>query len=462
MTHTNDARTDCNRIASALSPAALLALSTLEDVGYEAWVVGGFVRDALRGVPCSDVDIASSAHWQEAQACFRDAGFKTRETGTKHGTLTVIIQGEAFEVTTFRTDGSYSDNRRPDSVSFVSNIQEDLKRRDFTINAMAFHPQRGLIDPFHGQEDLEAGIIRAVGNPDQRFREDGLRILRACRFASQLGFQLDPETRQAMWVNKVLMNRVSIERITHELDLLLCGQHVHHALMCTSDVLESILPEITACKGFDQRTPYHIYDVWEHIAYVVQNTPPNRLVRWAALFHDIGKPSAFFTHEDGVGHFYGHARISEHLARGVMCRLKMSPGFIEKVILLVRIHDDVIPATPRSVKRALAKLGGNTELFRALCDLKRADALSQAPHCHERVELADELERVLDQVIASDDTFSLKGLAITGRDVIAAGVPEGPEVGVILQAALNAVIDEQIGNDPTELQAFVEDWVRSQ
>ena len=189
MTHTNDARTDRNRIASALSPAALLALSTLEDVGYEAWVVGGFVRDALRGVPCSDVDIASSAHWQEAQACFRDAGFKTRETGTKHGTLTVIIQGEAFEVTTFRTDGSYSDNRRPDSVSFVSNIQEDLKRRDFTINAMAFHPQRGLIDPFHGQEDLEAGIIRAVGNPDQRFREDGLRILRACRFASQLGFQ---------------------------------------------------------------------------------------------------------------------------------------------------------------------------------------------------------------------------------------------------------------------------------
>lgn len=458
---TSAIQTERTGIAIPEHSQAQFALQLLEDAGFEAWLVGGFVRDSLRGVPCSDIDITTNAHWQETQAVFQKAGFNTRETGTKHGTLTVIMDGEAFEITTFRCESCYSDGRRPDAVEFVASIEEDLKRRDFTINAMAFHPARGLVDPYGGRQDLQAGLIRAVGNPDERFREDSLRILRACRFASQLGFVLEPATKQAMWVNKVLMHKVSTERVLHELDLLLCGPHVHDALMATADILEAVLPEITACKGFDQRTPYHIYDVWEHTAYVVQHTPPQRLARWAALFHDIGKPAAFFAHEDGVGHFYGHARISEVLARGVMTRLKMSPSFIEKVIALVRVHDDVIPANPRAVKRALNRLRGDIGLFRSLCDLKRADALSQAPHCAERVKLADDLDFVLTQIIAQNEAFSVRGLAINGSDVIALGVPKGPEVGAALQTALDAVIDEQVCNEKEALLLLIRDWIRS-
>ena len=453
---------DCiERLRCGLTPASLSVLSVLENNGYEAWFVGGYVRDAIRGVPCSDIDIASDALWQDAQRCFEDAGMKTRETGTKHGTITVIFQGEAFEVTTFRTEGTYSDARHPDDVTFVSSIREDLKRRDFTINAMAFHPQRGLVDPFGGLSDLQSHTIRCVGRADDRFNEDPLRILRACRFSSQLGFGFEPKTYRAMWVNKVLMLSLAAERITHELDLLLLGSHVHDALMQTADVLEAILPEITACKGFDQRTPYHIYTVWEHTAYVVQNTPANRLARWSAFFHDLGKPAAFFTHEDGVGHFYGHARISVELARGIMTRLSMSQAFVEKILTLVRVHDDVIAPTERAVKRALSRLGGDVVLFEALCDLKKADALSQAPHCHERVELAENLKQILKDIKDSDDAFTLKGLKIDGQAIMEMGVPQGPEVGQVLRLCLDAVIDEQVTNDESDLRAFVLGWLRS-
>lgn len=440
---------------------ALTALSVLEAAGFEAWCVGGFVRDALLGRCINDVDIATNAHWTQTKAAFEGAGFGTRESGVKHGTLTVVIGDSAVEVTSYRSDGSYADARHPSSVTFVSSIEEDLARRDFTVNALAYHPDRGVLDAFGGFDDLRAGLIRAVGVPKKRFSEDALRILRGCRFMSQLGFAIEKETLAAMKASKCLLRHVSQERITHEIEGLLLGEHVHDALMETIDVISFVMPELLAMKGHEQRTPYHIYDVWEHTAWVVQNTPPNRLVRWAALLHDAGKPAASFVGADGVGHFYGHAHVSLVLGESLLSRFLIAPSLRSRILALVRSHDDVIEANPRAVKRALARLGGDVELFAALCDLKRADALSQAPHCVGRVELANELERILDHVVSEDQAFTLKALAINGRDVVDLGVEPGPAVGNLLAYALDAVIDERIENDKDVLRAYVADYLAS-
>ena len=422
------------------------ALTALEDGGFEAWLVGGCVRDAILGREINDYDIATSAEWKSTEKILSDAGYAVHRTGIEHGTVTATLNGKAIEVTTYRADGGYSDGRHPDNVTFVHSIEEDLARRDFTINAMAFHPDRGLLDRSDGMGDLQSGILRVVGEPRKRFTEDGLRILRACRFASQLGFEIEPETLQAMKTSKSMLMRVSSERITHELDALLLGDHVHDALMETVDVLGAVLPEIVACKGFDQKTPYHVYTVWEHIAWVVQRSPKTRLARWAALFHDVGKPGACFE-ENGRCHFYGHALLSVALAKGAMERLVMSPAFINRVLTLVRIHDDQIGATPKSVRRALAKLDGDVELFRTLVGVKRADALAQSELGKPRIELADKLDRILDEVLAENQAFTIKQLAINGNDVMAMGIPKGPEVGKALEAALDAVIDERVENE---------------
>ncbi|MBQ9001942.1 MAG: HD domain-containing protein [Eggerthellaceae bacterium] len=430
----------------SVSTQALQALEALEGAGHEAWVVGGCVRDSLLGREVNDFDIATSACWKQVESVMQDAGFTVHRTGVRHGTVTATLDGVPLEITTYRSDGAYSDGRHPDEVTFVGSIEEDLARRDFTVNALAFHPDRGLLDCWGGVSDLEAGVIRTVGDPARRFGEDGLRILRGCRFASQLGFEIDEETLQAMKSRKRMLLGVSAERVTHELDALLLGEHVHDALMETVGVLCAVIPELAACKGFDQKTPYHIYDVWEHIAWVVQRCPADRVVRWAALFHDIGKPAACFLDGDRA-HFYGHALLSASLAKGAMERLLMSPAFMNRVLTLVRIHDDQIAATPKSVRRALVRLGGDVGLFRGLIGLKRADALAQSELGRPRVELADELEKTLDGVIASEAAFSVKQLAINGNDVLALGIPAGPKVGELLGAALDAVIDERVENE---------------
>ncbi len=434
-----------------------IALRVLEQGGFEAWLVGGCVRDALLGRPCSDIDIASDAHWQDVEHLFEEREFATHQTGVAHGTLTVIVNGQPFEITTYRCDGAYKDSRHPDSVRFVSSIEEDLARRDFTINAMAYHPEHGLIDPYGGKDDLAHGVIRAVGDPKKRFDEDALRILRACRFSAQLGFEIENDTYKGMVYNKGLLYKVSAERIVHELDRLLLGDYAGQALVNTVDALCAVLPELVAMKGFDQHTPYHIYDVLEHTAHVVDGVPPYRLVRWAALFHDMGKPACFFSDDDGTGHFYGHANVSVFLAKGIMSRLKMSPAFTSRVLTLVKRHDEVVEPTPRAVKRMLARLGGDTELFSALCDLKRGDARGQAPRCAERIGVADELERVLGEIQAKGDAFSLKDLAVNGRDAIALGIEQGPAVGAALERTLSAVIDEKVPNEREALLAFIED-----
>lgn len=443
-----------NRLAIELPAYALEAIAALEGAGFEAWCVGGCVRDALLNRPVNDYDIATSAPWAETERVMVQTGFSVHRTGVKHGTVTASLNGHALEITTFRTDGAYSDGRHPDTVEFVSSIEEDLARRDFTINAMAYHPDRGLLDCWGGMRDLEEGIIRTVGDGNRRFAEDALRILRGCRFASQLGFLIEPETKQAMWSHKMRMLNVSSERITHELTELLLGEHVRDALMDGIDIIGAILPELVAMKGFEQHTPYHIYDVWEHTAWVVQRSPKTPLARWAALFHDCGKPGAFFMDGDR-GHFYGHPRLSEALARGALARLTLAPRFVNDVLTLVRLHDRTIPATSSAVRRALAQLNGDTDLFRALIDIKRSDALAQSALGEPRVQLADDLERVLNEVLAADEAFSLKQLAINGDDVMALGVPAGPPVGEALNAALDAVIDGQSPNEREALTRFV-------
>lgn len=442
-----------------LYQSSLKVIRVLENAGYQAWIVGGFIRNALMGLPAHDADIASAAPWKVSQQLFEEAGFTTHETGTEHGTLTVIVDGYPFEVTTFRHDGTYKDARHPECVEFVQSIEQDLARRDFTMNALAYHPDRGVLDLFGGVDDIKTGVIRAVGDPHKRFAEDALRILRGCRFASELGFVIEDATYNGMIANKGLLSRIAVERIRIELDRLLMGKDAGTALMLYVDVLSVVLPELVAMKGFNQQTPYHCYDVLEHTAHAVDGVAFDLLARWTMLCHDMGKPAAFFVDEKGIGHFYGHAAISVNIARGILERLKVSPTFADQVCLLVKRHDDVIEPNPRAVKRMLTKLGGDTQLFRTLCEVKRGDTSAQAqPYRAARRETIDALEQTLDEILTKDEAFSLSKLAINGNDVVALGVRQGPFVGQALQAALNAVIDEAIPNEPEALSKYVSAW----
>ena len=433
---------------------ARVAIDALERHGHEAWLVGGCVRDTLLGRVVNDYDIATSAHWEDVESILLDRSFNVHRTGTAHGTVTASLDGNALEITTYRIDGAYTDGRHPDSVEFVRTIEEDLARRDFTMNALAYHPDRGLLDCWGGLEDIERKVIRVVGAPEARFDEDALRILRGCRFVSQLGFSIEPSTFQAMKSRKRKLLDISAERITHELDGLLLGDNAYDALMETVDVLVAALPEVAACKHFKQCSPYHIYDVWEHTAWVVQRSPATRLSRWAALLHDIGKPAAFFKEGDR-GHFYGHARWSAVLAKTVMERLLMSPAFSERVLKLVKMHDVQVAATPQKVARALARLDGDVELFRALIDLKKADALAHSDLGKPRLQLAYNLETVLDELLENDAAFSLGQLAINGHDVMELDIEPGPEVGRLLETALDAVIDGYVPNEREALLSYL-------
>lgn len=437
---------------------AAFVLDVLEDAGHEAWCVGGFVRDALLGRPAADVDVATSARWTEVRNLFAARGCAVIGTGAKHGTVTVRSEGRNVEVTTYRSDGTYHDGRHPDAVSFVSSIEEDLARRDFTMNALAYHPKRGLFDPYGGARDIAAGAIRAVGDPDARLREDALRVLRAIRFSSQLGFLVEPKTDAALRRQAGGMRALSGERVSHELDGILLGDRPHRALMRYADVLTVVVPELESLRGFDQRNPHHCHDAYEHTAWAVELTRPELLVRWAALLHDLGKPACFTVDEAGVGHFYGHAQRSVELARGVLRRMRKSARFSADVLAVVEAHDvDVVPA-PSAVKRMLRKLGGRPELLCALCELKRGDALAQSELSRWKVEQADAVERVLEAVLAEEAAFRVSDLSIGGRDVMALGVPAGPEVGAALEAALDAVVDERVPNEGSALCAFVRAW----
>ncbi|MBQ5389633.1 MAG: HD domain-containing protein [Clostridia bacterium] len=422
---------------------AAIILDTLCDHGFEAYVVGGCVRDSLLGLEPNDWDICTSATPEEVIEIF--SGYRIIETGLKHGTVTLMYGDEPYEVTTFRTDGTYTDGRRPDSVDFVKDICEDLARRDFTMNAMAYNPSTGLVDPFGGQEDIAARCIRCVGCPDDRFREDGLRVMRALRFASVYGFSLSPSTAEAVHHNVRLLKRIAGERINTELCKLLLGDDCLRVLMDYSDVISSFTG-LAACVGFEQNNRFHQYTVYDHIAHAVANyTGADIVTKLALLWHDSGKPFHYTEDEKG-GHFYGHNRTGTFIAATVMTSLRFDNDTKGDVTELVFAHDEPIEPTTKCIRRWLNRIGAK-QLYRLL-DLQVADALAHSEGTQEKkLGKCARARAVLDEVLASEQCFSLKHLAINGRDILALGVPEGKQIGAILQMLLGEVIDDCIENE---------------
>lgn len=422
-------------------------LQRLEDAGFAAYLVGGCLRDSLLGKQPADWDVATAALPQQVKTLFADA--RVIETGLQHGTVTVILAGVQMEVTTFRRDGDYTDHRRPSQVSFTSHIHEDLARRDFTVNAMAYSPTRGLEDPFGGRADLQAGILRAVGEAHLRFEEDALRILRLVRFCATLGFAVEDETAAAALAECHLLQHIAAERVLQELEKLLMGDHWVTALRQFTPIITRVLPELAPSVGFDQNNYHHLYDVWEHTLHAMETCPPDRLVRWALLLHDCGKPHCYTVDFRGDGHFYGHAAIGRDLAEQALTRLRMDTRSKDEILALVYHHDHDLFATDQSLRRWLHRLGEDS--LRRLLLVKRADNKGQAPKFDRTAEY-DHAEEMLNQVLTRKECFGLRQLAIGGKDVMSLGY-QGPAVGAALNRALEAVIS---GTCPNESVALLE------
>ncbi|MBR5090789.1 MAG: HD domain-containing protein, partial [Ruminiclostridium sp.] len=397
-------------------------IDRLCECGYEAYAVGGCVRNFMLGREPKDYDVTTSARPDEIKQALSE--FRLIETGIKYGTVTVISRGMPIEVTTYRVDGDYSDNRRPENVTFTTKLAEDLKRRDFTVNAMAYNTRTGIIDIFGGRADLQNGVIRAIGDPDERFNEDGLRILRALRFASCLGLKIEPATSDAIHRNRRLLENISGERIASELNKLICGE-CGNILREYYDVISVFLPEFSICRGFEQHTKYHDRDVMEHIIATVSAIEPQVHLRLAMLLHDIGKPMYFTMGEDGVGHFKGHAKGSTAIAESFFRRLKYGNAISESVTMLVQTHDIVIEDRKPLIKRYLNRYG--EDMFFDMIKVHIADNMGKAPECRERIKIYRAAAETARKIIAEKECFSLKQLAVNGRDIMALGY-EGSEI----------------------------------
>ncbi len=423
-------------------------IKELESAGYEAWAVGGCVRDSLLGLAPHDWDICTNAQPEQTLAVFM--GRRVIETGIKHGTVTVMLDNVPYEVTTYRTDGVYTDSRRPDSVSFVLSLKEDLSRRDFTVNAMAYHPSHGLYDAFGGAEDLKSKIIRCVGDPAIRFQEDALRIMRALRFSATYGFSIEEKTAQALLDLKDRLLLIAPERIREELMRLIIGTGAVYVLREYAPVIFTVLPELAPMYNHEQFNPCHHLNIWEHTLQSVSAIAPDSVLRLAMLLHDAGKPACFFRDEKGVGHFYGHPKESHKLAGTVMTRLRFDNQTMKTVEELVLHHDDVIPAKEKNVLHWLGRIGETR--FRQLIAVKHADALAQHPNKREE-KLRDiaALECCLQLVLQKELPYKLKDLAITGEDLKAIGIAPGPQVGRMLNTLLEQVMDGELPNEKDAL-----------
>ena len=417
------------------------AISLLEKEGFECFIVGGCVRDALMGKEPSDFDLTTSATPDEMLSVFRD--LRVIKTGLKHGTLTVVSEGHNLEITTYRTDGEYADNRHPSSVAFSRNIADDLSRRDFTVNTLAYSDTRGLIDLYGGVGDIKNGIIRSVGDPDRRFNEDGLRIMRALRFSATLGFSIEKETSDSVHRNRELLKNIAVERIFTEFCKLICGKDASRILKEYSDVVGVFIPEILDSVDFDQRSPHHSLDVYSHTLMTLDGCDRNDTVlRLAAYLHDIGKPQSFIL--DGeVGHFPSHAKLGAEMTDTLLRRLRADNATREAVVRLVLEHCKQIPPTERPVKRFLAT--HSEEEARRWLSLCRADRLACAPH-NRNTENYDRIAELFEEIKSSDACLSLKTLKINGKDLMALGF-EGRTIGIVLDSLLSDVIDGKLQNE---------------
>ncbi len=490
-------------------------LQRLESAGFEAWLVGGCVRETLRAeagqtdrltstdidittdaLPSTDIDITTNALPEEICQVFSD--LQVIGTGLKHGTVTVLLppelpaapRGIPIEITTYRVDGAYSDGRHPDQVRFVTSLTEDLRRRDFTVNAMAMDQRGEIADPFGGQADLNVGIIRAVGDPDTRFREDGLRILRALRFAAVLDYEIEPETEAALRRCAPLLKGISAERIFVELKKLVCGKAAGRVVRRYIDILSVVIPQMMPMKGFEQNNPYHKYNVLEHCVRAMEavrpvapepaggadmetgpeqaqpgepesvrasdpkNAAPEDCMKLAALLHDIGKPEVYSLDENGIGHFYGHPEAGAKIVRQIMEQLKADRTTSERMETLIRHHDMIFQEDDRLLKRWMNRYG--PQVLLEILEIKRADNIATGNVSQELLDKFDRIEKQIRQLIRDKACFSIRDLKINGKDLIGAGVPEGPQIGRILSDLLEEVIDGACPNERDALMARAE------
>lgn len=415
-----------------------IAINLLQSAGFEAYAVGGCVRDSLLGKTPNDWDITTSAKPEDMKSVF--AEFHCIDTGIKHGTVTVVIDGEPLEITTFRLDGEYEDNRHPKSVTFTSNLGADLGRRDFTVNAMAYSKMTGTVDLFGGQNDLKNKIIRCVGDPDRRFNEDALRILRALRFASALDFEIEEKTAQSLLKNRALLGNISEERIAKELLKLVCGKGAKRILTDFAPVLFEILPELQPMYKNSHDNPHHCYDIYEHTLIAVESIDPEPTLRFAMLLHDCGKPAVKKFDENGVAHFYGHQRISAEISAQILARLKVSNKFRDEILFLVSNHDRwELYENTEKMPRYLSKFGLDGVLN--LLKVMRADVLAQSPEYRYRLDQIADAEEIAKNLAAQKPCLSLSELQINGRTLMDIGIPQGRKLGAVLAQLLDEVID---------------------
>ena len=418
-------------------------LQALEQAGYPCYAVGGCVRDAVLGLTPHDYDLCTAAKPEQIKAVF--AGKSMVLAGEKHGTVGIITDNGVVEITTFRTEGGYSDNRRPDWVGFVDDIEQDLARRDFTVNAMAWFPIRGFADPFDGREDLKNSILRAVGTPAVRFQEDSLRILRGVRFAVRYGLTPESKTELAMAELAPLMENLARERVFDELCKLL-PLVTAQDLLRFAPILTAVIPELAPAVGFLQHTPHHAYDVYTHTAYVTESAPKELALRWAALLHDVGKVSTFHLDENGQGHFYGHAQVSAEMADAILHRLKAPTALRQRVVFLIDKHMVLLSPERKTLRRQLSRWG--TQPLRQLIALQKADFGSKGV-TGESLPF-DEIEACIDALEADAACLQVKDLAVNGHDLMALGIT-GKAIGKTLEQLLLQVLDEQLPNEKDAL-----------
>ncbi|MDR2753467.1 MAG: CCA tRNA nucleotidyltransferase [Oscillospiraceae bacterium] len=433
----------------ALPAQVEMIFDLLETAGFCVYAVGGCVRDALLGKTPKDWDVCTNATPLQVIAALR--GLLVLKTGLQHGTVTAILDHRPYEITTFRRDGDYVDHRRPASVTFTDDLVIDLGRRDFTVNAMAYHPRAGLVDPFLGQADLRAGVLRCVGDPARRFEEDALRVLRALRFAAVLGFSLEPATGAALLGAREGLQHVAAERLQAELTKLLCGVNVRGVLLAYREVLFTVLPQLRPMSGFDQCSPWHCFDIWGHTCAAVEAAPPTPALRWAALLHDCGKPACFFL-RDGVGHFHGHPAVSEAIACEIFSHLRFPKRLGTHISVLVRHHELRLleaPQEPARLRRLLGELG--QERLLELAALMRADILAQAPKKRDRLANYDTLCAQVQSLAQA--CVSRKQLALKGSDLLPLRL-QGPQLGQMLRRLLEEVLEGRLLNEKKRLLAW--------
>ena len=417
-------------------------INTLMEAGYEAYAVGGCIRDSVLGRKPGDWDITTSAKPLQVKQLFK----KTIDTGIQHGTVTVMISGEGFEVTTYRIDGEYEDGRHPKEVVFTSNLLEDLKRRDFTINAMAYNEKEGLVDAFCGIEDLEKKIIRCVGNPKERFEEDALRMMRAVRFAAQLGFTIEAATRDAITELADNLAKVSAERIQVELVKLLVSKHPEEFITAYETGLTRVfLPEFDAMMDTPQNNIHHCYNVGRHTIEAIKNSPQDKIIRITMLLHDVAKPVCKRADEEGIYHFSGHPAKGAEMAKEILKRLKFDNDTIRRVTALIKCHDDMPPLEPTAIRRAIFRTG--LEQYPALFVVKRADALGKNLYQREeKLAYIEGYRKLYEEILEKEQCLTLKDLAITGKDLIEAGIKPGKEMGELLGKMLEHVLEHPEDN----------------